>query len=41
MRALEGSIVAWYTDGDTSVIGYWHQQFTDIEENSVTPLQMV
>lgn len=40
-EGLVGFTLALYVDGDKSVIEYWHQQFTDIEENGVTCLQMV
>jgi hypothetical protein len=41
MKALECFTLALYVDGDNSVIEYWHQQFTDIEENGVTYPHMV
>jgi len=42
MRVLDGFTLVLYVDGANSVIEYWHQQFTDIEEMvPVTCLQMV
>jgi hypothetical protein len=41
MKVLDGFTLTLHVDGDNSVIEYWHQQFTDNEENGVTCLQMV
>jgi hypothetical protein len=37
MKVLDGLTLALYIVGDNSVIEYWHQQFTNIEEN-VSPV---
>lgn len=35
---MDGFTLVLYVDGDNSVVEYWHQQFTDIEENGVCHL---